>query len=275
MENNHDFEQERRRLTRWAWGVTAAYAGVLLVLALMVLFGEEGVSAFRKMKPNAVGDLLAGIAGPLAFIWLVYGYFLQGISIRQQSEELRQNTAALKIQGKALEEQTKELQLSVEQQKQMVDISQKQYNASIRQSDYEKDRDSRALRANFSIIFIGAEIDPYTATEKLQLVAPSERYRITARFLNRGHPAGNIAFSYRYGPGESWKEFGHTSLIKSEEVATFQFTSLISQLRSSQLQVQLTYEDGRSDRQQQMFNIRPGFDDTERVNRLEAERVEH
>ena len=54
------------------------------------------------MEPNEVGDVLAGFAGPLAFIWLVHGYFLQGVAIRQQGYELQQNTDALKLQADQL-----------------------------------------------------------------------------------------------------------------------------------------------------------------------------
>jgi hypothetical protein len=116
MEKNTDFEQERTRLTRRAWRVTGGYAFVLFVLGAFVVFGEEGVLAFRNMSPNEVGDLLAGVAGPVAFIWLVYGYFLQGIAIRQQAEELAQNTRALLLQEKALRAQVKELRNSVAHQ---------------------------------------------------------------------------------------------------------------------------------------------------------------
>lgn len=116
METKTDFERERQRLTRWAWGVTGGYGVLLLVLSAFVVFGEEGVDAFRKMSPNEVGDLLAGVAGPVAFIWLVYGYFLQGIAIKQQAEELSQNTHALHLQEEALRAQVDELRNSVAHQ---------------------------------------------------------------------------------------------------------------------------------------------------------------
>ncbi|TQV82842.1 hypothetical protein [Aliikangiella coralliicola] len=59
---------------------------------------------------NEWGDFFAGISAPLAFLWLVIGYF-------QQGEELKQNTEALKKQDEALRLQVKELKQSVEQQK--------------------------------------------------------------------------------------------------------------------------------------------------------------
>ncbi len=142
MEKVSDFEQERQRLTQRAWRVTIAYAGVLLILAAFVAAGENGFDSFREMSPNEVGDLLAGIAGPLAFIWLVYGYFLQGIAIRQQAAELSQNTRALHLQEKALRAQAEELRKSVEHQHDLVAIGKKQIEnedaALLRQQEAQR-----------------------------------------------------------------------------------------------------------------------------------------
>lgn len=61
------------------------------------------------MAFNEWGDFFAGVSAPLAFLWLVIGYF-------QQGEELGQNTKALEQQEKALQLQVDELKQSVEQQ---------------------------------------------------------------------------------------------------------------------------------------------------------------
>lgn len=53
------------------------------------------------LELNAMGDFLAGVFGPLAFLWLVLGYL-------QQGEELQQNTRALEDQEKRLAETTAE-----------------------------------------------------------------------------------------------------------------------------------------------------------------------
>lgn len=57
------------------------------------------------LPPNELGDFLAGIIGPLALFWLVYGYHQQGKALKIQSKELgaaveqyreqAQNTGAL------------------------------------------------------------------------------------------------------------------------------------------------------------------------------------
>lgn len=153
METKSEFDQERQRLTRWAWGVTGGYGVLLLVLSAFVVFGEEGVDAFRRMSPNEVGDLLAGVAGPLAFIWLVYGYFLQGISIRQQADELQLNT-------KALELQAEELKNSVEQQRELVDVSKRQFESHLDSIKKEQVKQKASSQPKFVFHTEGASFSP-------------------------------------------------------------------------------------------------------------------
>ena len=72
-----------------------------LVLGLTYIFGSLGWTEFSGLGADQLGGFLEGSFAPLAFLWLVIGYFLQ-------REELRQNTEALRAQSK-------EIQLSVEQ----------------------------------------------------------------------------------------------------------------------------------------------------------------
>lgn len=151
MEKNTDFEGERTRLTQWAWWVTGGYAVMLLVLGAMVVFGEQGVDAFLTMSPNEVGDLLAGVAGPVAFVWLVYGYFLQGVAIRQQAQELQQNTHALHLQEDALRAQVEELKRSVEHQSEMVSIGKMQFEAETAALQYQKENQIKSAQPKFML----------------------------------------------------------------------------------------------------------------------------
>lgn len=64
------------------------------------------------MKPHEFADFLAGCFAPLAFFWLVLGFF-------QQGDELRNSVTALKLQGE-------ELHNSVEQQRQLVEVTREQ-----------------------------------------------------------------------------------------------------------------------------------------------------
>ncbi len=69
-------------------------------------------SSFVESNPNEIGDFLAGAFAPLAFFWLVLGFF-------QQGSELRNSGRALWLQGE-------ELRNSVEQQRQLVDVTREQ-----------------------------------------------------------------------------------------------------------------------------------------------------
>lgn len=92
-----------RRLSIIGIVLTAAY-----FVLLCFIFQGRGTEILL-MAPNEIGDLLAGMFGPLAILWLILGFFQQGI-------ELRQNTEALRLQAS-------ELRKSVEQQEQLAESS--------------------------------------------------------------------------------------------------------------------------------------------------------
>ncbi len=75
------------------WRVLGGLAVTFLYLILMGLYinAEVGWSAFVKLQVERMGSFLEGAFAPLAFLWLVIGYFLQ-------KKELRQNTEAMKMQ---------------------------------------------------------------------------------------------------------------------------------------------------------------------------------
>ena len=71
-------------------------------LAVSILTALNWNTAVAEMKLNEWGDFLAGATAPMAFLWLIIGYHLQRI-------ELKQNTTALKEQKEELSAQKKEL----------------------------------------------------------------------------------------------------------------------------------------------------------------------
>lgn len=93
-------------------GKALALIGIVFTLLYGVfswwLIGDR-VQTLQSMSLNEVGDFLAGAFGPVAILWLVLGFFQQGI-------ELRQGTAALNLQGD-------ELKNAVEQQRLLADVS--------------------------------------------------------------------------------------------------------------------------------------------------------
>lgn len=63
-----------------------------LVLGALYIDTTRGWEGFSKLPADELGSFLEGAFAPLAFLWLVIGYFLQ-------KKELEQNTAALKAQA--------------------------------------------------------------------------------------------------------------------------------------------------------------------------------
>lgn len=132
--------------------------GIVLTTAyfLLLCFIFSGrITEILLMAPNETGDLLAGMFGPLAILWLILGFFQQGI-------ELRQNT-------KALELQAEELKHSVEQQRELVDVSRKQFEADLEVVRYERERQLEAARPKLIFHGVGAIISGANAKYRVQL----------------------------------------------------------------------------------------------------------
>ena len=88
-------DRERRRLPQIGLALSAIYVvGVALYLFVQ---GQNPAD----LKLNELGDFLGGVSSPLAFLWLVLGFF-------QQSREIR-------LSGKALQLQAREMQRSVDE----------------------------------------------------------------------------------------------------------------------------------------------------------------
>lgn|GEM_PF-5699529 len=83
-------------------GLIGTFVWLGFVFSYLLLF--QSLEEFQKLSMNSVGDFVAGVTAPLAFWWLVLGYYQQGIELRQNVEALRQQsaeTANLVIQAQA------------------------------------------------------------------------------------------------------------------------------------------------------------------------------
>jgi hypothetical protein len=90
-----DEKRERRRLPMIGLALSVIYvAGVAVYLFVQ---GQNPAD----LKLNELGDFLGGVSSPLAFLWLVLGFF-------QQSREIR-------LSGKALHLQAREMRRSVDE----------------------------------------------------------------------------------------------------------------------------------------------------------------
>ncbi|MGU3305915.1 hypothetical protein ACLBW8_06570 [Pseudomonas sp. M5A4_2d] len=101
----------------WAAHLTACYVGGA-VLIIASRFDE-----LVDLKLNELGDLSAGVFGPVAFLWLVLGYVQQG--------------RELKVSSESLVRQAGELAQNVQQQMKIVALQERQLEsqaeASMRQ----------------------------------------------------------------------------------------------------------------------------------------------
>lgn len=108
---------EQPKSKKWPLMVGVALSSAYLI-GLSIYLGD--FTRFWALKPTEMGSFLGGAFAPLAFLWLVLGFF-------QQGEELRNSADALWLQGE-------ELRNAVEQQKNMVGLTREQI-------DHEKSRD--------------------------------------------------------------------------------------------------------------------------------------
>ncbi len=81
--------RERRRLPLIGLGLSVVYvAGVAVYL---IVQGQNPAD----LRLNELGDFMGGLSSPLAFLWLVLGFF-------QQSREIRLSNKALHLQAQEM-----------------------------------------------------------------------------------------------------------------------------------------------------------------------------
>ena len=109
--------------------VTGLY---LLLIAALVYWKWDTVP---KLELNELGDFLAGVFGPIAFLWLILGYLQQGRELRLSSE--------------ALHLQAKELENSVVQQAHLVSVGREQITAQTEALNQAKRQYEQSMNARF------------------------------------------------------------------------------------------------------------------------------
>lgn len=93
-------------------GLALTVAYIIVIAIFIPILSPDALDKVSGMGLNEWGDFLAGVFGPVAFLWLILGY-------GQQGEELKQNTEALCLQ-------VQELSNSVKQQEMLVKTTQDQ-----------------------------------------------------------------------------------------------------------------------------------------------------
>ena len=185
---------------------TLSVIGGLFTLAYLVLLSfllGDRIEALVCMPLNEVGDFLAGVFGPLAFIWLVLGFFQQGI-------ELRQNSKALQLQAD-------ELRNSVEQQRQLVQVTREQVSVELEAMAHERERIRKAALPR--LVFQAAYARPGS---------PSGFQRYRVNFTNVGMTCTAVRFVFDSAviqqpqpmPRPSWESGDEVSIFFDCDVAS-------------------------------------------------------
>ena len=76
----------------WRIWLGLGFTGLWILLGIIYISANIGWIGFATQPPEQLGNFLEGAFAPLAFLWLVIGYFLQ-------QKELQQNTDALRTQA--------------------------------------------------------------------------------------------------------------------------------------------------------------------------------
>ncbi len=120
-----------RGLTWFGFVISGLYIG------LVVFYVSYTWPLVTTMEPNEIGDALAGVFAPLAFLWLVLGFM-------QQGDELKNSVDALKLQGD-------ELRNSVEQQRELVKVTREQLKAEAEVRKMNADQQERDAQPKLSL----------------------------------------------------------------------------------------------------------------------------
>ncbi len=159
-----------KKLTAWGFVLTGVW---ILFIASLIYHYRSSTS----LTLNEIGDFLAGAISPLAFFWLVIGYF-------QHGEEIRRNTKAVDSQQKELGRQVKETAL-------LVKHSERQAQAAETLAEVETSSKERAIlqeetEALPDFHFCGGGVQS----------TPGGGYNIVTEILNRGAVAGGVELSH-------------------------------------------------------------------------------
>lgn len=93
---------DRAEKKRLPWENIIAWALTAVILGGAVSWAAVDWAEFASMDPNAWGDLLSGVFGSLAFVWLVAGYFLQRQELKLQRQELEESRRVYEQQAEEL-----------------------------------------------------------------------------------------------------------------------------------------------------------------------------
>lgn len=94
---------------------------LLTIFYLFILYKFFGITLakIKALPANEIGDFLAGVFSPLAFLFLILGYLQNTKALQIQSQELKASTDAL-------HQQAQELANNVEEQRKLLSVTQQE-----------------------------------------------------------------------------------------------------------------------------------------------------
>lgn len=191
IDDKEGLSKPTQRLTILGLVFTFLYISVLLITSILHL------DSMRQLGPSEWGNFLAGVFGPLGFLWLVLGFF-------QQRDELRHSAQALWLQSE-------ELRNSVEQQRALVDATREQIDMEREAADFARDEKWRRERPLIKITCVGGRYNNVQISRKIKI-------------LNHGASCTQVVAKITTNIGDSLFESSFDMLERGEAV-NFDFSS--------------------------------------------------
>ncbi|MBW2391457.1 MAG: hypothetical protein JRG89_23945, partial [Deltaproteobacteria bacterium] len=98
-----------RNLPDWRLRLSLGLTSAWLILGFVYISKVVGWTGFVSQKAPALGSFLEGAFAPLAFLWLVVGFFLQQQQLREnthtiqlQLEQMRRSAEQAEVQARAI-----------------------------------------------------------------------------------------------------------------------------------------------------------------------------
>lgn len=116
------------------WGLIGSgiYAALWVGYCVWSSDGLSRWDEFKHMDLNELGDFLAGFGGPLAVVWLIFGFHQQGAVLNLQTTELKKS---IEQQSESLVQQSKAL----DQQRELLDVARQEHVANLELIKLQRD----------------------------------------------------------------------------------------------------------------------------------------
>jgi len=186
-----------------------ALGGLLVTILYCAAAGwlmQDKLLLLPKLELNEIGDFLAGVFSPLAFLWLVLGFLQQGRELSLQAAELKN---------------------SVEQQRELVEVSRRQLEAEIAAREAEQNR-------------IAVAAQPVLVIK--QKLASSSGGKVNGQYIlkNSGHQVTRLRFDWESDAAVSLPK--HAPVLGTEDAMLFTIEARPNDIQSFLLKI--SYVDG-------------------------------